>query len=50
MGYKNLLKKKTIPMLLVGGMLASTGWGAGNAYADSPTAPESAIHQQNLQV
>lgn len=29
-------------MLLVGGMLASTGWGAGNAYADSPTAPESA--------
>ncbi|EJR73053.1 hypothetical protein P4388_29685 [Bacillus thuringiensis] len=42
MGYKNLLKKKTIPMLLVGGMLASTGWGAGNAYADSPTATEAA--------
>lgn len=40
MNYKNFLKKKTIPMLLVGGMLASTGWGVSNVYADSPKVPE----------
>ncbi|QWG42850.1 hypothetical protein EXW35_32020 (plasmid) [Bacillus mycoides] len=48
MGYIKLLKKKTIPMLLVGGMLTSTGWGVGNVYADSPKAPETTNSSTNF--